>query len=156
MGPRMSELSLSLPDAAATRALGGAIAAACPRGTVILLRGPLGAGKTTFVQGFVEALGAGPAASPTFVLAHDYSSGTLPLWHLDLYRIEDPREIDQLDLAHYMPSDGITLVEWPERAPHAWPDDRIEVDLAITGESRTARVRGFGAAEAALQTARQR
>jgi tRNA threonylcarbamoyladenosine biosynthesis protein TsaE len=140
-------LDFSLVDAAATRALGARLAAACGPDSVILLRGPLGAGKTTFVEGFLEALGAGRAASPTFVIAHSHSAGAMPIWHLDLYRLEDPRDIEDLDLAHYLPSGGITLVEWPERAAHAWPADRIEIDLTIAGAARSARVRGLGQAE---------
>jgi len=109
-----------------------------------LLRGPLGAGKTTLVEGVVEALGAGRAASPTFVIAHYYAGGTMPVSHLDLYRLEDPRDVEDLELSQYVPADGITLVEWPERAPAAWPADRIEVELQIDGEARVAHIEGFG------------
>lgn len=142
----MGHLDFSLGDAAATRALGARLAAACQPDSVILLRGPLGAGKTTFVEGFLEALGAGRAASPTFVIAHSHRAGAMPIWHLDLYRLEDPRDVDDLDLAQYLPSGGITIVEWPERAPHAWPADRIEIELSIAGNARGARVRGLGTA----------
>jgi tRNA threonylcarbamoyladenosine biosynthesis protein TsaE len=144
----LGHLDFSLDDAAATRALGARLAAACPPDSVILLRGPLGAGKTTLVEGFLDALGAGRAASPTFVIAHSHQAGAMPVWHLDLYRLEDPRDVDDLDLAQYLPAGGITLVEWPERAAHVWPEDRIEIDLAIAGAARTARVQGFGSGAA--------
>ena len=142
----LGHLDFSLNDAAATRALGARLAAACPPDSVILLRGPLGAGKTTLVEGFLGALGAGRAASPTFVIAHAHRAGGMPIWHLDLYRLEDPRDIEDLDLVQYLPPGGITLVEWPERAPHAWPPDRIEIDLSIDGVARSARVQGLGKA----------
>ena len=135
---------MSLSDAPATRELGARLAALRPSGSVILLRGPLGAGKTTLVEGFVSALGGGRSASPTFVLAHHYLTPALPVWHLDLYRLEDPRDVEDLDLAQYMPADGVTLVEWPERAARSWPADRIEIDLRIDGHSRHARIEGFG------------
>jgi tRNA threonylcarbamoyladenosine biosynthesis protein TsaE len=140
----LGHLDFSLDNAAATRALGARLSAVCPPDSVILLRGPLGAGKTTLVEGFLTALGAGHAASPTFVIAHSHRAGAMPVWHLDLYRLEDPREVEDLDLAQYLPPGGITLVEWPERAENVWPADRVEIDLSIAGVARNAHVRGFG------------
>jgi tRNA threonylcarbamoyladenosine biosynthesis protein TsaE len=146
-------VSISLPDEAATRALGAALAAAATPGTVILLRGPLGAGKTTLVDGFTRALGAGPATSPTFVIAHSYAAGRIPIWHVDLYRIEDEREVADLDLAQYAASDAITLCEWPERAGEAWPVDAVSIELSVEGARRRARVSGAGTRFAALASA---
>ena len=99
----------------------------------------------------MDALGAGHAASPTFVIAHEHSASGMPVWHLDLFRLEDPRDIEDLDLAQYLAATGVTIVEWPERADHAWPQDRIEVDLSIAGSARTARVQGFGRCAHALR-----
>ena len=142
--PRGAVLETHLPDAAATRSLGAALARAAVPGMILLLRGTLGAGKTTLVQGFAAELGASPAASPSFVLAHRYAGGRLPLWHLDLYRIEDPEDVEDLDLEQYLPHDGVAVIEWPERAPGGFGVDHVDVDLSVEGDGRHARVRGFG------------
>ena len=138
-------VSISLRDEAATRGLGAALAAASAPGAVILLRGPLGAGKTTLVDGFTHALGAGRATSPTFVIAHSYGGGQAPLWHVDLYRIEDEAEVVDLDLAQYLADEAITLVEWPERAGDVWPADALVVELSVEGTARRADVTAGGA-----------
>jgi len=149
---RTNSASLELPDAEATKRLGAAVARICPPGVAVLLRGPLGAGKTTFVDGFAAALGAGRASSPTFVVAHRYVGGSVALWHLDFYRL-DAREIDDLDVNEYLAADEITLVEWPERARFAWPKDRIEIDFCAAERGRRAELRAYGAARGAVDAA---
>ena len=139
-----------LADEAQTRALGAELARSCPPGSVVLLRGPLGAGKTTLADGFIVALGGTRATSPTFTLAHRHDGARLPLWHLDLYRIEDPIAVDDLDLAQYLPQDGIAVVEWPERAGDVWPDDRIDVTLSVVGAARRASITAYGRCAAAI------
>lgn len=139
-----AEMSIFLPDERATRLLGETLASACAPGSVVLLDGPLGAGKTTLVAGFARAIGAMDAASPSFVIAHRYTGGRMPVWHLDLYRIENPAEIEDLDLDQYMPADGVALVEWACQAPAGeWPDDRVEIAIAFEGTGRRALVRGL-------------
>ncbi|MDQ6781699.1 MAG: tRNA (adenosine(37)-N6)-threonylcarbamoyltransferase complex ATPase subunit type 1 TsaE [Candidatus Eremiobacteraeota bacterium] len=135
-------LSLSLPDIAATSRLAQALASHCAPGDVILLRGPLGAGKTTFADAFAQALGAGPATSPTFVIAHWYPRGRIPVWHLDLYRLSDPQSVEELDLDQYLHPDAITLVEWPERAGDAWPAHSLEIEFMLHEGARSATLRG--------------
>ncbi|HLJ84424.1 MAG TPA: tRNA (adenosine(37)-N6)-threonylcarbamoyltransferase complex ATPase subunit type 1 TsaE [Candidatus Eremiobacteraceae bacterium] len=127
------------------RAFGAALAETCPPGTVVLLRGPLGAGKTTLADGFIAALGGGHATSPTFTIAHRHDGGRMPMSHLDLFRLDGPAQVEELDLAQYLPPDGIALVEWPERAGETvWPADRIEISISLDGESRNATVETFG------------
>ncbi|HEV2037258.1 MAG TPA: tRNA (adenosine(37)-N6)-threonylcarbamoyltransferase complex ATPase subunit type 1 TsaE, partial [Candidatus Eremiobacteraceae bacterium] len=160
MSADATTVSISLPDEAATRGLGAALAAACTPGAVILLRGPLGAGKTTLVDGFARDLGAGNATSPTFVIAHSYVGGRMPVWHVDLYRIEGEDDVADLDLGQYLADDAVTLVEWPERAGDVWPHDALTVELAVQGTGRRAWIASFGprwrAVVDLLRTAAQR
>ncbi|MBC5806911.1 MAG: tRNA (adenosine(37)-N6)-threonylcarbamoyltransferase complex ATPase subunit type 1 TsaE [Candidatus Eremiobacter antarcticus] len=128
--------NLSVATAEATRKIGAQLAKRCAAGSVILLSGPLGSGKTTFVDGFARGLGAGPATSPTFVIAHSYPSGRIPIWHLDLYRLEDPAQGEELDLEQYVSTDAVTLVEWPERVAHVWPAASVTIIFSITPQGR--------------------
>ncbi|WP_174279859.1 tRNA (adenosine(37)-N6)-threonylcarbamoyltransferase complex ATPase subunit type 1 TsaE [Sphingomonas bacterium] len=134
-----------LSDAAATDALGRRLAAMVRPGDVIALDGPLGAGKTSLARGLLSALGlAGEAPSPSFAIVQPYAppETRLPVQHVDLYRIDDPSEIEELGLDEAL-SDGVLLVEWPERAgPGRWPE-AIVLSLAIRedgGRVLTARV----------------
>ena len=113
---------ISLADAASTEQFGQDLAASIRAGDVIALFGPLGAGKTTLARGILKGLGhRGEVSSPTFpiVLPYDPPDTSLPVWHVDLYRIEDPSELVELGLEEAK-SDGVLLIEWPERLPHLW------------------------------------
>ena len=116
---------MELPDLAATEAVGARLAALVRPGDVVTLSGPLGAGKTSVARGLLAALGlAGEAPSPSFAIVQPYDlpEVRLPVWHADLYRLDDPREVDELGLEDDR-GDGLLLVEWPERAgPGAWPE----------------------------------
>ena len=116
---------MELPDLAATEAVGVRLAALVRPGDVVTLSGPLGAGKTSVARGLLAALGlAGEAPSPSFAIVQPYDlpEVRLPVWHVDLYRLDDPREVDELGLEDER-GDGLLLVEWPERAgPGAWPE----------------------------------
>ena len=103
-----------LRDAPATEALGRAIAPLLAQGDVIALFGDLGAGKTTLTRGILTGLGhSGEVASPTFPIVQSYDDLPLPLWHVDLYRIEDPGEVAELGLEEA--EAGALIVEWPDR-----------------------------------------
>jgi len=130
-----------------TRALGEALGRLLrkhdARGAVVALTGPLGAGKTCFVQGLARGLGAGGyVRSPTFVLVHHYP-GPLPLYHVDLYRI-GPSDLDGLGLEEIMEGDGVTAIEWA--GPPALPADHLSVELAFETDenARTVRIGAHG------------
>jgi tRNA threonylcarbamoyladenosine biosynthesis protein TsaE len=105
----------------ATRAFGARLAAVASPGDVITISGPLGVGKTALARGLLEALGhRGEVPSPSFAIVQPYDELDLPAWHVDLFRIEDPSELDELGLE--AADEGVLLVEWPERAgASAWP-----------------------------------
>lgn len=125
-------LQLALPDAAATRRFGLILGRSLPAGSILLLQGDLGSGKTTLVQSIGEGLGISEAiVSPTFTLIHEYLEGRVPLYHLDLYRL-NPAEVNSLHLETYWEGQevppGIVAIEWPERLTH-WPQDSLKIHL---------------------------
>jgi len=131
-----SIVELELEGEAATQALAAALAACARPGDVIALSGPLGAGKTSFARGFIRArsahMGAGEVGevpSPTFTLVQIYDLPGGTVWHVDLYRLEDPAEVSELGLEDAF-ADGITLVEWPERAGSLLPAERLDLVLS--------------------------
>ncbi len=118
-----------------TIALGESLAAKLPAHCVVLLEGNLGAGKTTLAKGLLKGLGAADpdeVSSPTFTLIHEYAGGRA--YHIDLYRIEDARELHTLGLDELLDREAVVLVEWGERFPQLWPPERIEIRLATTGD----------------------
>ena len=103
-------------------------------GDALLLTGDLGAGKTTLTQGIAMGLGvAERPRSPTFVMATEYR-GRLPLYHMDLYRVDELAELSDLGLDEYLNGDGVTVVEWADRAPHAFPPHGLWIELAAANE----------------------
>jgi tRNA threonylcarbamoyladenosine biosynthesis protein TsaE len=98
-------------------------------GDVLLLQGDLGAGKTEFVKGLAEGLQVTDlVTSPTFTLLNVYH-GAMPLYHFDLYRLEDAEELDNIGFAEYLGGDGVAVIEWPDRFPMAMPSEHILVEL---------------------------
>lgn len=114
---------MTLKDEKATLALGRRLAPLLHPGDVVTLSGPLSAGKTTLVRGLLGALGhAGEVPSPSFAIVQPYDALNPPVWHIDLYRIENASEIDELGLDDIR-QDGVLIVEWPDHAgPGAWPE----------------------------------
>ena len=126
-----------LEDEQATLRFGAALAASATGGDVITLSGPLGVGKTALARGFLAALGhEGEVPSPSFAIVQPYEQLEPPVWHVDLYRIEDVAELAELGLDSA--GDAVLLVEWAERAgDRAWPDAlRLSLDFAEAGARR--------------------
>jgi tRNA threonylcarbamoyladenosine biosynthesis protein TsaE len=130
-------MELTLPDEAATIDLGRRLAGALPDGLVAFLHGDLGAGKTTFARAFLQALGVGERVkSPTYSLVEGYEIGERRAFHLDLYRIADPGELEWLGLDSLAEPGAIVLVEWPERGRGALPPVDLELSFRHEGNGR--------------------
>jgi tRNA threonylcarbamoyladenosine biosynthesis protein TsaE len=127
---------------AETIALGQRLAAELPRGVVLLI-GNLGAGKTTLAKGIASGLGAASpddVSSPTFTLIHEYGHGKV--YHVDLYRLEEARELEGLGLDDIIDSGALVLIEWGERFPHLLPPQRTEIHIrALPDDTREIELR---------------
>ena len=121
---------------AATESAGERLGASLTSGSVVLLYGDLGAGKTAFVRGLARGIGADPAdvSSPTFTIVQEYAGPRLTLYHVDLYRLEE-REVDDLGLEELVLGDGVVAIEWAERWRER-PDDVVEVRIDQVAEER--------------------
>ncbi len=126
-----------------TWALAAELADELGPGTVIALHGDLGAGKTCFIQGYAAALGIDdPITSPTYTLIGEYE-GRLPLHHIDLYRLSGPEEALGLGLEEYFDANGITAIEWAERAEGLLPPNLLHIQIAVDSETGTRTFRIF-------------
>ncbi len=130
-----------------TRALGARLGSVVRAGDVIALQGDLGAGKTNFVQGLARGLQiTEDVNSPTFILANEYHSGRLPLYHIDAYRVSDAAEAEGFGLDDYLFGDGVTVIEWAERVRDALPQDVLWLEFEYRDETtRALYVRAPGA-----------
>lgn len=143
----MDSATFVVADATAMRALGAQLAPHLGPGAVVLLRGSLGAGKTTFAQGVAAALGVTAfVPSPSFVLEREYGlADGRRLIHLDFYRLESAAEVVDLGVADEWGSpDTIVLIEWPEHAGPVLPRDVIAVEIAVTDDVRHVTIRAAG------------
>lgn len=135
---------LELASDADTRALGGQLAQLLRRGDVIALHGDLGAGKTTLVRGLIQSLlgREEEVPSPTYTLVQMYDGPGFPVWHFDLYRLENADDVQELGWDET--PDGAVLIEWPDRAGEHLPVNRLDVFLEISGDGRRARLEPGG------------
>lgn len=133
-----------------TRALGQKIGATVTGGTVIALTGDLGSGKTSFVQGLARGLEVSPdfyITSPTYTLINEYP-GRYRLFHVDLYRIESPFDIEEIGLFDIMGGDGITVIEWADRIEDELPADHLHLQFEILNdETRKIFIHAYGSKE---------
>jgi tRNA threonylcarbamoyladenosine biosynthesis protein TsaE len=128
-------VKIATASPAETREIGRVLGANTGPGQVLALRGELGAGKTTLTQGVLWGLGGTEyARSPTFVLVTQYEA-RIPLYHIDLYRIGSSADALELGLDEYFYGDGVCVVEWPDRAPEAIPNDRLDIEIVAVDDS---------------------
>ncbi len=130
-----------------TQSLGARLGTRAQPGDVIALQGELGAGKTNFVQGLARGLGiTEDVNSPTFILANEYWRGRLPLYHIDVYRIENAEEAEGFGLDDYLNGAGVTVIEWADRIRAALPHDVLWIELEYVDEhQRRICITPFGA-----------
>ena len=134
----LPDKSVRLPDPAATGSFAVELAATLEAGSVVALVGPLGAGKTTLVKGVARALGVEEeVTSPSFIRLNVYA-GRFPVYHLDLYRMQDSAEFIAFGLDEWLDTDGVTLIEWADRVAELMPAHSITValDYVEEGEGR--------------------
>ncbi len=147
-------MRIDLADAAATERAGARLAAALgrlPGPTIVALKGPLGAGKTTLARGLLRGLGhAGRVRSPTFTLLEPYELAGMQVAHLDLYRLADPSELDFLGVADLLVPGAVVLVEWPERAGDRLPAPDLTLVLDYEGAGRSLEAQAASEAGRAL------
>lgn len=141
------QTDVRIDSAAAMHRFGREFAARLRPGDVVLIHGDLGAGKTTLTQGVAEGLGVeGAVQSPTFTLVREHEGRAMRLYHLDLYRLDDPDELENIGYETYLdPPDGVSLIEWPERAGEWLPATfwLIRIDH-LGGDQRRLQVQRYG------------
>jgi tRNA threonylcarbamoyladenosine biosynthesis protein TsaE len=120
-----------------TERIGSLLGEMLTRGDIIALSGELGTGKTTFVRGMARGMGIadGEVASPSFTLVNEYA-GPLTLFHLDLYRLKDEKELFGIDYEEYIKGDGVTVIEWADRIPQAVPHESLWITLSYLDAER--------------------
>ena len=132
-----------IKSAAAMMELGATLAKTCGDSAIIYLIGELGAGKTTLVQGFINALGyQGAVTSPTFTLVESYNVYDKQIYHFDLYRLNYPQELEDIGIRDYFATPAIWLIEWPERGKGVLPPADIICTIKITNNFRKVSIEG--------------
>jgi tRNA threonylcarbamoyladenosine biosynthesis protein TsaE len=120
-----------------TESIAAEFARNLPAGTVLSLVGNLGAGKTEFVKGLAIGLGfGGDVTSPTFTILHEYRGGRLALFHMDFYRLQDERELDEIGLDDYLRAGGVCAIEWGDKFPRRLPIETVTVRIITVDSDR--------------------
>jgi len=133
-------------SAAETIELGRTLASRLEPGDVVAFYGELGAGKTTMIKGIAAGLGvADVVKSPSFVIVTEYV-GRLPVYHVDLYRLDEKSDFESIGLDSYLDGDGVCLIEWAERAEKVLPDTTTRVRMSVEGAGRRIEIAGLRAA----------
>ncbi len=146
METKIYPCTIILANLKETKALGRRLGAEARPGGIITLSGDLGAGKTTLTRFIAQGLGVQDnyITSPTFSIIHEYQ-GRLPLYHMDLYRLQELSVDDELGLEDYLYGEGLCVIEWPNRLGDMLPSRRLHIELTIISEnSRQAAIREFG------------
>lgn len=133
-----------------TQSVGEIIGSSLRPGAVIALFGELGAGKTTITKGIARGLGINDDIhSPTFNLLHIHD-GTIPLYHFDVYRLQNSSDMDDLGYEEYFYGNGVSIIEWPEIISDILPEDRIDVNIEVDNNSRIIRIHSTGKTSSAI------
>lgn len=147
----MTIMRMKMKSVEETQAVAATLASIIQPGDTLLLNGDLGAGKTTFTQGFARALGLKrPLKSPTFTLVREYQTANFQLNHLDVYRLGEEGGVDELGMNEYFNDHSVTIVEWSEFIAEDLPNDYLQIDLTriehdIADTQRAIEIQGIGA-----------
>ena len=137
-------------NVAETEALGAKLARSLRPGDVVAFFGDLGAGKTAFVRGMAAGLGVRePVTSPTYTIVNEYLSGSMPLFHFDLYRLSGPDDLFDIGWEDYLERGGLCAVEWSERVQEAL-EDAVRVTIRMAGSSDRREITVDGGSHAAI------
>ncbi|MDD9857710.1 MAG: tRNA (adenosine(37)-N6)-threonylcarbamoyltransferase complex ATPase subunit type 1 TsaE [Gammaproteobacteria bacterium] len=135
--------SFNIPSEDAMLELGHSWAGCIGGGAVVFLDGDLGAGKTTLARGILRGMGhRGAVTSPTYTLVEHYAPGGRDIYHFDLYRLEDPAELEMTGLRDFLDGCSILLVEWPQRGAGRMPLPDFYIDIRYHGDARRVRIDG--------------
>jgi tRNA threonylcarbamoyladenosine biosynthesis protein TsaE len=133
----MNSYTQVLADDQATEALGRQLSVLLAGKGVVYLTGELGAGKTTLARGIIRGMGHGGAVkSPTFTLVEPYQFAEQAVYHFDLYRLEDPEELEYLGIDDYLEGGDLCLIEWPEKGAGHLPPWDLSIELVVLAEGR--------------------